>query len=158
MGKGRSFSRATEGPGGVTSPKNFRAIYNNQRKNNVGGSAGGQYKATQQMMNQTQNPGGNPGTNNFAPLGAIQQAPQGTQNFNTLNNYGGNQTIQSVVPSTAVTQRQNHKRNSNVGGIAKIGRTGMMTPNGMLNEGQGGANKQKMGYPPAHQTIDITDN
>ena len=29
IGKGRSFSRATEGPGGVTSPKNFRAIYNN---------------------------------------------------------------------------------------------------------------------------------
>jgi len=44
QGKGRSFSRATDGPGGVTSPKNYRAIYNNQRKNNVGGSAGGQMK------------------------------------------------------------------------------------------------------------------
>lgn len=53
MGKGRSFSRATEGPGGVTSPKNYRAIYNNQRKNTVGGSAGGQYKVNQQLMNQT---------------------------------------------------------------------------------------------------------
>ena len=44
IGKGRSFSRATDGPGVVASPKNFRAIYNNQRKNNVGGSAGGNYK------------------------------------------------------------------------------------------------------------------
>ena len=65
MGKGRSFSRATEGPGGVTSPKNYRAIYNNQRKNTVGGSAGGQYKANQQMMNQTVQAGGN-SPNNFA--------------------------------------------------------------------------------------------
>lgn len=59
-GKGRSFSRATEGPGGVTSPKNFRAIYNNQRKNNIGGSAGGNYKVNQSIISQNSNGGAGP--------------------------------------------------------------------------------------------------
>lgn len=70
---------------------------------------------------------------------------------------GNNNAGQAIAPSTAVTHRQNHKRNSNAGGIAKIGRTGMMTPNGMMNEGHA-VNKQKIIYQQAHQTIDITDN
>jgi len=53
------------------------------------------------------------------------------------------------VPSTAVTHRQNHKRNSNAAAISKIGRTGMMTPNGMLNEGHQN-NKQKIMYQQVH--------
>jgi len=91
------------------------------------------------MLNQTGQNSAGSNVNNFRQLNTIQNAAQANSNFNTLNSYGGepagNNAGQSIVPSTAVTHRQNHKRNSNAGGIAKIGRTGMMTPNGMMNEG-----------------------
>ena len=87
------------------------------------------------MMAQNVNTGGHkPNSYHVAQLNTLGALPSGSGNYNGVNNYGNSEAMASGVPSTAVANRQSHKRNSNGGGMSTLGRTGMMTPNGFLSD------------------------